>query len=595
MNAESLQGTSQQQIAHQAVDRFVRRFHTSYKELAAYTALPLLLTPELVNFLRVQFLLDKVDWVAEVDLLLSDLCRQVGYELYAMDAAVRSYLLEDLARTHDGRERMQEVARLLLNYVKYLANERSYLSSEELEAQQWSAMVFLNDLRDTAVRQIAEKFQSAGEGGGQAIASRAEMSRLARLTQELAPQLRDYPPLIEYARLVNQVLEDPSSIAPETARRSRELSPGIFVRLPADMVPIPKKAKNYAIAIGIDRYVNLVSNLYAIKDAEDIHNWLSREAGFEQVRLFTDNSFPLVREPGNPESSQLTPELLARFLDETLKTLPMSVEDNLWFFFSGHGIRLENIDYLVLPANISDRVEDTAIPVSFIVEQLQRYGAGNIILFLDADRDLAASYSTNLRIVRNPQQEFGITAIAPPRPLPNRGTIAFYSSSPGEGACEIESLQHGAFTHAFLETLQQRKVGEAITVESLAQQLRDRVPPLTQQYNKPRQTPEVLAEPESKYRLVLLPPRTTISLQEFEFEIAEIVFEEESRIQLKTFQFQQANIEVQIFRSESHIRQDSRSYCNLSERLILSSNPINLEYIRVHTKCLSQRARISSN
>ncbi len=336
--------------------------------------------------------------------------------------------------------------------------------------------------------------------------------------------------------------------------------------------------KNYAIAIGIDRYVNLVSNLYAVKDAEDIHNWLSREAGFEQVRLFTDNSFPLAREPGNPESSQLTPELLARFLDETLKTLPMSVEDNLWFFFSGHGIHLENIDYLVLPANISDRVEDTAVPVSFIVEQLHRYGTGNVILFLDADRDLAASYSTNLRIVRNPQQEFGSTAIAPPRPLPNRGTIVFYSSSPGEGACEIESLQHGAFTHAFLEILQQRKVGEAITVESLAQQLQDRVPALTQQYNKPRQTPEVIAEPDSRNSLVLLPPRTKIPLQEFEFEIAEIVFEEESRVELETFQFQQANIEVQLFRSDSYASQD------LPEGIHPNIERINAEFIR--SNCL---------
>ena len=81
------------QIAEQMVERFVRRFEPSYKLLAYHAALPLVLTPELLNFLRVQFLRGEVPWMAEVDLLLSDLCRQVGYELYAMDTAVRAYLL----------------------------------------------------------------------------------------------------------------------------------------------------------------------------------------------------------------------------------------------------------------------------------------------------------------------------------------------------------------------------------------------------------------------------------------------------------------------------------------------------------------------
>ena len=44
-----------------------------------YAALPLILTPELLNYLRNHFLRDKVPWVAEVDLLLSELCRPVGY------------------------------------------------------------------------------------------------------------------------------------------------------------------------------------------------------------------------------------------------------------------------------------------------------------------------------------------------------------------------------------------------------------------------------------------------------------------------------------------------------------------------------------
>ncbi len=79
-----------QELAKQQIERFVARFEPSYEYLACHCALPLVLTPELVNYIRVQFLLrEEVPWIAEADLLLSQLCRPVGYELYAMTPAVR--------------------------------------------------------------------------------------------------------------------------------------------------------------------------------------------------------------------------------------------------------------------------------------------------------------------------------------------------------------------------------------------------------------------------------------------------------------------------------------------------------------------------
>jgi len=107
-------------IAQNKVERFVSRFESSYYLLASHVALPLVLTPQLVNYLRVQFLKSEgVPWIAEADLLLSDLCRPVGYELYVMDEAVRAYLLEKLAKEQKfGETRIKEIAKFLLNYVK---------------------------------------------------------------------------------------------------------------------------------------------------------------------------------------------------------------------------------------------------------------------------------------------------------------------------------------------------------------------------------------------------------------------------------------------------------------------------------------------
>ncbi len=217
-----------QERARQMVELFVQRFEESYRLLAYHAALPLLLTPELVNFLRVQFLRsDNVPWVAEVDLLLSDLCSQVGYELYAMDTAVRAYLLEEMEQEL-GKQRMQDVAKVLISYVKHLAQTNPYISQQELQAQQWAAMVYLDTQRERVVSEIAQSFKN--------VVSEDEMLRLGRITQELAPQLSAYGNLVAYAKLVTQVLSNSSDIQPEGLHRSYEVLPDVELSLPPELI-----------------------------------------------------------------------------------------------------------------------------------------------------------------------------------------------------------------------------------------------------------------------------------------------------------------------------------------------------------------------
>jgi len=226
----SFQTSQEQKLerAAQMVERFLRRFQPSYRMLAYHAALPLVLTPELVNYLRVEFLRGEVPWVAEVDLLLSDLCRQVGYELYAMETDVRSYLLKEMKREL-GEERMQEVAKRLIRYVRYLHQTNPYISSQELQAQQWAAMVYLEEPRQQAVKEIAEAFQ-------QGLVNQAELARLARITQELAPQLSAYHNLVDYAALVSRVLTDSTKVKSEELERTSEVLAGVELRLPTELL-----------------------------------------------------------------------------------------------------------------------------------------------------------------------------------------------------------------------------------------------------------------------------------------------------------------------------------------------------------------------
>jgi len=146
-----------------------------------------------------------------------------------------------------GRERMQAVARLLLVYVKYLSLNHPFMGVHELEAQQWAAMVVLDDRRETAVSQIVKAFQecAANDGGsGQGLINKAEMARLSHLTQELAPQLREYQSLIAYAQMVGNALDDPNDINPEDLAATYEVLPDVHLSIPDGLASNRKSTKS---------------------------------------------------------------------------------------------------------------------------------------------------------------------------------------------------------------------------------------------------------------------------------------------------------------------------------------------------------------
>jgi formylglycine-generating enzyme required for sulfatase activity len=223
--------------AERRVSRFVARFKPDYYELLCYAALPLVLTPELVSYLRNEFLRG-LPWIAEVDLLLSDLCSPVGYELYAMDTDVRAYLLKTRSETCN-EARMAEVANLLISYVRYLAANNSQVSERELAAQQWAAMVYLGPARQReVVDDIVRRFQACIAGGeqiGTGLVSQTEMAQLAQLVQTFSAELSQYPELIEYASLVSDVQLRNVRLEEARLERAYEVTPGQFLQLPAEM------------------------------------------------------------------------------------------------------------------------------------------------------------------------------------------------------------------------------------------------------------------------------------------------------------------------------------------------------------------------
>ncbi len=202
-----------QERAWRVIESFAARFGEPHWLLACHAALPLALTPQIVHFLRTRFLRGRVPYVAEVDLLLSRLCRPAGAELFAMDSAVRARLLVEMElnpREHPelGRGRMREVARLILEWTRHIA--RSEAARHELRAQHWGAMLCLAEERDAAARAMAEAFRAAVDNPG-------EISSLSALVRAFAAELREYPELVHYAEEVGQLLAEPGRFAPTDA------------------------------------------------------------------------------------------------------------------------------------------------------------------------------------------------------------------------------------------------------------------------------------------------------------------------------------------------------------------------------------------
>jgi formylglycine-generating enzyme required for sulfatase activity len=208
------------------------------------------------------------------------------------------------------------------------------------------------------------------------------------------------------------------------------------------------------------------------------------------VYYFADDSPPIIT-PRGEMRSRPTYANLKRFFREWFQSAPLSVGDNFWFFFAGHGELHEEHDYL-LPIDVDPGdIPGTALRVSDIADSLRNCGADNTVLLVDACRDRG----------KRKGQGFGVEA--------QKGTITIYSCSPNQSSYEIEALQHGAFTYALLEGLRLQGANNCATVERLDQHLCAQVPALNERYGKPSQTPRTSVEPISKNYLILIPKQAT--------------------------------------------------------------------------------------
>ncbi|NTW21106.1 MAG: hypothetical protein HGA42_16630, partial [Nostocales cyanobacterium W4_Combined_metabat2_030] len=230
------------EIASRKIESFGKRFGPSrgHLYLAYHAAFPLALTPDLLYRIWANFQQDsqkkrlKIRWIAVADLLLSNLCDEVGHELYEMDVAVRNELLKRLKEdARFGEKRIKELSNFLLAYVRKDLSSSEPDKRDFAESQQWTALAYKDPKQ--AAQKLAEAFKKAYNQ------DRAELVRLATLTEILAQPVEEFEKLLIYARAMGHYarkrLEEAKKEVSSLQENGRLVSiSGVYLPIPLELM-----------------------------------------------------------------------------------------------------------------------------------------------------------------------------------------------------------------------------------------------------------------------------------------------------------------------------------------------------------------------
>ncbi|MBD2194260.1 MULTISPECIES: hypothetical protein [Calothrix] len=229
-------------VARRRIESFENqnRFGKAHLYLAYHAAFPLALTPDLLYRLWAKFQRDihgemlNIPWIAVADLLLSNLCDEVGYELYEMDLAVRNLLLQRLQEDKNfGQQRINELSDFLLAYVRQKLQSDDPDTYEFAQTQRWVALAYTQP--NHADRELALAFSKLN------LHDKSEMVRMAFLTETFADPLAQFQPLLIYAHGMGKFARGNLDVA--KAVISELLDKENQIRILGVNLPIPEQLK----------------------------------------------------------------------------------------------------------------------------------------------------------------------------------------------------------------------------------------------------------------------------------------------------------------------------------------------------------------
>ncbi len=230
--------------AEERIAAFESRFGGAHLDVAAHLAFPLSLTTELAYGIWSCFRRDTygralaLPWIVVPDLLLSSLCREVGFELYEVDLEVREVLLERLVDdARFGVDRLEEVAEFVYSYVGDL------LESNDVDEVDFAVVQQLTAVAHTDAGNAARSLLRLLNGAN--VDDQGEANLLATTVDALSAgrsgPMAAYPPLTAYARALELRTRGDVVAASQTIRSvvgdGHEIEvAGLAVRVPHELI-----------------------------------------------------------------------------------------------------------------------------------------------------------------------------------------------------------------------------------------------------------------------------------------------------------------------------------------------------------------------
>jgi hypothetical protein len=234
--------------------------------------------------------------------------------------------------------------------------------------------------------------------------------------------------------------------------------------------------KKFGLFVGINQYEDSLhipgfKNLkFAERDAAELCTLFKNQLSWTTYLLTTGQN----SSEGKNRAEPANRANILRILD---KVKSSNSNDVFLVFFSGHGIRENQDDYILLSDSLVNNPVDTALSQKKILDILKNKRFSKVLFLIDACRNYRSTGAKGY-------EDFG-----------SYGTATFYSCSPGQRSYEVDELKHGIFTFSLIEILQKRQQSKSkLNLEELADELKCRVPKICEKYNKGEQIPLLSVE-----------------------------------------------------------------------------------------------------
>ena len=240
---------STHEVVDYRIESFEKRFGKAHLYFSYHAAFPLAITPNILYRLWANFQRDingkalNIPWIAVADLLLSNLCDEVGHELYEMDLTVRNLLLSRLQEDENfGQQRINELSDFMLDYVRQQLQNDDPDIRDFAQNQRLIALAYTQPTQ--AVYELSLAFSKLD------YKDKAELLRLASLTEIVFQPLVEFQPLLIYARAMGNLAR--GEIEAAIFKFSEILAGKNQVWVAGVSLPIPKQIKEVIQSSNID-------------------------------------------------------------------------------------------------------------------------------------------------------------------------------------------------------------------------------------------------------------------------------------------------------------------------------------------------------